>query len=1060
MAGSPANAARMLRKSESPPNSPVAKDVADFTEELAKNEENVEAAVSALMLKQGIFSADVVKHEIQHFFKGLKLHPIYFEHFTPTEIAKHIHSLIAAKHIADTTKDSGHLDIVFESEQSACFVTTIACPVPSEAQKRTEDKVSKHLTASLSEQESMVSLTFMASEGPAVEDGTARLGLYVTQQDILESPLHCTDSDTSLDVLASTRFRKEKTQQAKAQYHHVMQKIVASRRAVTRVVPGNVYPGPHPGGFVLLFGTSNTAGRHYFPEVCHAMRCVNLSPRRFYLETFANGVVIYSLFFPYAENKEVLQLERILMYLTHLKSFPNKSEKIYNMTMQAKVSPEMGAYLLAAVKFTHAFFPKERYASQYTPLLKVLENDLDGQQQLEALYKLCMKDLLCAERIYDLLRSHPELCVRFFNDFSRIAHGEASPSYNAELADAIDAACSDDQDRQILKMCLTFNESILLTNFFKNEVPGAFAFRLNPAIVLKNRAASSYPEVPYGIYLISGRDFLGFHVRFRDVARGGLRLIRSRDSTTYGKNYSTLFDECYNLALTQQYKNKDIPEGGSKGVILPDSSWPHATFGNILTGDSCQSPTNAQSCFVRFVDSLLDCMMPEASGIYSGHLGSPEILFFGPDENTAGYMDLGAELAKSRGYPYWKALTTGKGVTLGGVPHDVYGMTTASVHTYVTELLRELGENEEEITKFQTGGPDGDLGSNEILCSKDKTVGVVDGSGVLYDPAGLSRNELCRLASARLMVKEFSRSCLGRDGFLVTVEEVNISLPDGSCWATGTELRDNFHLTDYATADLFVPCGGRPNAVTVENVKRLFNSDRKPKFRMIVEGANLFFSLRAREVLENAGVHVFKDASTNKGGVTSSSCEVLAALALPDEDHTAMMTYDPTSGASAPDFYNSYVQDILAKVVENARLEFGAIWRCNTTGGIAKVEATQRLSRKVNQITDSIAATLTTMSKQESDALVSAVLEAAVPPQLLKRLGVSGVLQNVPPNYVGAIVASWVASRFVYEYGIDASEVSFFLFMRTLTGAKTKDSQKPLPEAGVVSPSSPLVQCR
>lgn len=35
-----------------------------------------------------------------------------------------------------------------------------------------------------------------------------------------------------------------------------------------------------------------------------------------------------------------------------------------------------------------------------------------------------------------------------------------------------------------------------------------------------------------------------------------------------------------------------------------------------------------------------------------------------------------------------------------------------------------------------------------------------------------------------------------------TVEETNITLPDGSTWLSGAELRDNFHLTDYASADL------------------------------------------------------------------------------------------------------------------------------------------------------------------------------------------------------------------------------------------------------------------
>jgi glutamate dehydrogenase len=35
-------------------------------------------------------------------------------------------------------------------------------------------------------------------------------------------------------------------------------------------------------------------------------------------------------------------------------------------------------------------------------------------------------------------------------------------------------------------------------------------------------------------------------------------------------------------------------------------------------------------------------------------------------------------------------------------------------------------------------------------------------------------------------------------------------------------------------------------------------------------------------VLEDAGILLFKDASTNKGGVTSSSLEVLAGLAMDD----------------------------------------------------------------------------------------------------------------------------------------------------------------------------------
>ena len=105
--------------------------------------------------------------------------------------------------------------------------------------------------------------------------------------------------------------------------------------------------------------------------------------------------------------------------------------------------------------------------------------------------------------------------------------------------------------------------------------------------------------------------------------------------------------------------------------------------------------------------------------------GREEILFFGPDEGTADYMDWASQHARKRNAKFWKAFTTGKSQTLGGIPHDLYGMTTRSVHQYVLGIYRKLGVKEEAVFKFQTGGPDGDLGSNEIKISKDKTMGML-----------------------------------------------------------------------------------------------------------------------------------------------------------------------------------------------------------------------------------------------------------------------------------------------------------------------------------------------
>jgi glutamate dehydrogenase len=178
-------------------------------------------------------------------------------------------------------------------------------------------------------------------------------------------------------------------------------------------------------------------------------------------------------------------------------------------------------------------------------------------------------------------------------------------------------------------------------------------------------------------------------------------------------------------------------------------------------------------------------------------------------EGTADMMDWAALHARARGAnAWWKSFTTGKSAkALGGIPHDTYGMTSLSVRQYVLGIYKQLGLREEEITKVQTGGPDGDLGSNEILLSKDKTVAVIDGSGVLADPEGINREELVRLAKARKMVVHFDTSKLGKQGYLVRVEDQDVKLPSGEVVQDGTDFRNSAHLR--FKADLFVPCGGR-----------------------------------------------------------------------------------------------------------------------------------------------------------------------------------------------------------------------------------------------------------
>lgn len=66
---------------------------------------------------------------------------------------------------------------------------------------------------------------------------------------------------------------------------------------------------------------------------------------------------------------------------------------------------------------------------------------------------------------------------------------------------------------------------------------------------------------------------------------------------------------------------------------------------------------------------------------------------------------------------------------------------------------------------------------DEILLSSDKTIAIIDGSGVLADPAGINREELVRLAKLRIPVANFNKSKLSKDGYLVKVEEQDVKLP-------------------------------------------------------------------------------------------------------------------------------------------------------------------------------------------------------------------------------------------------------------------------------------------
>jgi glutamate dehydrogenase len=86
----------------------------------------------------------------------------------------------------------------------------------------------------------------------------------------------------------------------------------------------------------------------------------------------------------------------------------------------------------------------------------------------------------------------------------------------------------------VMSSVMVFNKSVLKTNFYQ-PTKVAVSYRLKPTFLSK----WEYPVGLYGMFLVIGGEFRGFHLRFRDVARGGIRIVKSRSKEAYSMNAST-----------------------------------------------------------------------------------------------------------------------------------------------------------------------------------------------------------------------------------------------------------------------------------------------------------------------------------------------------------------------------------------------------------------------------------------------------------------------------------------------------------------------------------------
>ena len=345
-------------------------------------------------------------------------------------------------------------------------------------------------------------------------------------------------------------------------------------------------------------------------ELCYQL---NLPTRRKFVETFSNGIIVYHLyvlqlsnlltfllifffFFRYIEKAHAGEAAQAinerceLLFQNFSKLFVMPQSSLTNLFLDGTLTAEEYTYMSTTSRFIYYFITQT--SEEYNALRHTFEKDPVNLGRLKLLHTTLNREALSLQRIIDVLSANrpvvKALCADFKTRVTRPAGTPASPA-NQEIITTIKKLGLNPLDTLAMLAMVKFNCAVQKTNFYKNR-KSAISFRLDPMVM---DVGEMWPMSPFGIFFVMSSEFQGFHMRFRDVSRGGIRIISSRSSGNYQTNMASQFAENYGLAFTQNKKNKDIPEFGAKGTVL-------------MNLDSQQ---NDFLCFKKYISGLLDLLV-------------------------------------------------------------------------------------------------------------------------------------------------------------------------------------------------------------------------------------------------------------------------------------------------------------------------------------------------------------------------------------------------------------------------------------------------------------------
>lgn len=504
---------------------------------------------------------------------------------------------------------------------------------------------------------------------------------------------------------------------------------------------------------------------------------------------------------------------------------------------------------------------------------------------------------------------------------------------------SLDDVHSLDQDR-ILRLFLDVVLATTRTNFYQVDEHGQprdhLAFKID-----SGRIPSVPKPTPFREIFVAGPRVEGVHLRFGEVARGGLRWSdRLEDFRT----------EILGLAKAQQVKNAVIVPVGSKGGFVVKRPPDDGAGRDALRREGIACYEIFISCLLELTDNrrsvpvdLLESGPASSSGAHDRieppprtrrHDAADPYLVVAADKGTATFSDIANSISESRGFWLEDAFASGGSK---GYDHKRMGITARGTWESVKRHFRELGKDvqSEAFTCVGVGDMSGDVFGNGMLLSRHtRLVAAFDHRHVFIDPqpnAETSWQERARLfALDRSSWDDYDRSALSAGGGIFRRSQKRIELSEQARQALSIEaesltpaeliaslLRAPVELLFFGGIGTYVRASEEPDASVGDRANetlRVLASELSA--RVIGEGANLALTQEARIEYCLAGGRCNSDFIDNSAGVDCSDHEVNIKILLGDVVRRSGMTR-----AERNDTLQTMTDEVAALVLRNTYLQ-------------------------------------------------------------------------------------------------------------------------------------------